>query len=44
VLKHRQFEMRSSPDPSPHLNMARGGPNLASPPLTADNFLRPWFR
>ena len=22
----------------------RGGPSLASPPLTADNFLRPWFR
>ena len=45
VLKHRQFEQRTAPDPSPHLNMPpRGGPSLASPPLTADNFLRPWFR
>ena len=45
VLKHRQFEQRTAPVPSPHLNMPpRGGSSLASPPLTADNFLRPWFR
>ena len=43
VLKHRQFEQRRAPSPSPHLNMApRGGPALSSPPLTADAFMRPW--
>ena len=45
VLKQRQFELRRSPSPSPHLNMReRSGPAGSSPPLTADAFMRPWFK
>jgi len=45
VLKQRQFELRRTPSPSPHLNMReRSGPAGSSPPLTADAFLRPWFK
>ena len=45
VLKRRRFELRRSPSPSPHLNMReRGGPAGSSPPLTADAFMRPWFK
>uniref|UniRef100_A0A7S2GNI2 Chloride channel protein n=1 Tax=Haptolina brevifila TaxID=156173 RepID=A0A7S2GNI2_9EUKA len=47
ILAKRQFEMRraASPTLSPHLGLSIGmhaGPSSQAPPLTADDFLRPW--
>ena len=45
ILAKRQFDTRraASPTSSPHLGLAsHAGPSSQAPPLTSDDFLRPW--